>query len=425
MRLALTLALPMLASAQVAPLILTLQDAMARARAYSPAVYSAGISAELAREDTVQARAALLPGVSWLNQFVYTQPNGTPSGVFVSNDGPHVYNNQAVIHGDLYSPEKRAGYRRALAAEAAARARAEIAGRGLIAVVAQDYYAMVAGQRALANARQSLREAQQFLAITEKQEAGGEAAHADVVKAQILEEQRRRDMDNAQLALEKTRIGFGVLLFADYGQPFSVVDDLEPPPLLPSLDEIRSIAAKNSPEIRAAQATVEQQTHDAAAARAARLPSLSVDYFFGINANQYAVHNPDGQRNLGSAGAATLNIPVWTWGASRSRVRQADLRLELARKDLSLTQRQLLANLNAFYLEADAASVQMASLRRSLELSIQSLRLTLLRYEAGEVTALEVSDAQSTLAQARAAQDDGLVRYRVALANLQTLTGAF
>jgi len=34
-------------------------------------------------------------------------------------------------------------------------------------------------------------------------------------------------------------------------------------------------------------------------------------------------------------------------------------------------------------------------------------------------------DAQSTLAQARNSYDDGLVRYRVGLAELQTLTGAF
>ncbi len=48
-----------------------------------------------------------------------------------------------------------------------------------------------------------------------------------------------------------------------------------------------------------------------------------------------------------------------------------------------------------------------------------------MRYQAGECTALEVVDAQTTLAEARNAYDDGLVRYRVALANLQTLTGAF
>ena len=41
----------------------------------------------------------------------------------------------------------------------------------------------------------------------------------------------------------------------------------------------------------------------------------------------------------------------------------------------------------------------------------------------GESTALEVVDAQNVLVQARNAYDDAQVRYRVALAELQTLTG--
>ena len=36
---------------------------------------------------------------------------------------------------------------------------------------------------------------------------------------------------------------------------------------------------------------------------------------------------------------------------------------------------------------------------------------------------LEVVDAQTTFAQTNAAYQDGALRYRVALANLQTLTG--
>jgi outer membrane protein TolC len=65
------------------------------------------------------------------------------------------------------------------------------------------------------------------------------------------------------------------------------------------------------------------------------------------------------------------------------------------------------------------------SLRTSNDLASESLRLTLLRYEAGEATALEVVDAQSTAALARNQYVDGLYRYRVALATLQNLTGNF
>ena len=64
-------------------------------------------------------------------------------------------------------------------------------------------------------------------------------------------------------------------------------------------------------------------------------------------------------------------------------------------------------------------------LRNSADLAAESLRLTNLRYQAGEATALEVVDAQNTLTQARNNYRDGEARYHVAIANLQTLTGSF
>src|SRR5437868_3583725 len=187
-----------------APLALTLQDALARARTTNQQYLSATISAQLAHEDRVQAKAALLPTVNYFNQFIYTEPNGTPSGVFVANDGPHVYNSQGIVHGDIFAPGKRAEYQRAIAAEAVARAKADVAARGLIATVVQNYYGLVTAARKTRNAQQSLREAEQFMDITRKQEGGGEVAHSDVVKAQIQLEQRQRDAQEARLNEEKS-----------------------------------------------------------------------------------------------------------------------------------------------------------------------------------------------------------------------------
>ncbi len=404
---------------------LDLPGALQRAQSYSQQFLQAGIAAALAREDRIQARAALFPTLNAFNQYIYTQGNGTPSGVFVANDGVHVYNEQAVVHAELFSFAKRAEYQRAVAAEAAARARKDIASRGLVATVAQNYYALVTAQRHEANARRTLDEARAFLDITEKQERGGEVAHADVVKARLQYQQRQRDLLEAQTNTQKARMGLGVLLFSDIAQQFQIADDLGHETPLPALEEVRTLALSNSPELRAAQAGLKQAGAGVQAARGTYYPSLVIDYFFGIDANVLGFRGPDDRKNLGSVVQATVNVPVWNWGATRSKVRQAELQQRQAQLDLTFAQRTLQSSLNAFYLEAQAARAQLDSLRSSADLSAESLRLTVLRYQAGEATALEVTDAQSTLAQARNAYDDGLARYRLALASLQTLTGRF
>ena len=106
-------------------------------------------------------------------------------------------------------------------------------------------------------------------------------------------------------------------------------------------------------------------------------------------------------------------------------MRQAEIKREQANVELTAAQRTLLRNLQAYYQEAQVARAQVESLRHSVDLSVETLRLTGLKYQNGEANILELVDAQTLLIQARNSYDDALVRYRVALSNLQTLTGTF
>ena len=403
---------------------INLEEALEYARKNSPQLLSARIGSQLAHEDHQQLRASFLPNINYLNQYLYTQGNGTPSGVFIANDGVHVYNSQAVVHQELFFPGRRAEYQQANLAEAIAMARTEIVSRGLIATVVQAYYSQVVADRRVVSAQKALEDARFFFEITQKQQQGGEVARSDVVKAQLLLFQRERECREAKLSQDKARLALGVLLFADFRRDFKVVDDLPSTRSLPSFEEVQHLASRQNPDLRAAQLALQHEKVGINGARTAYLPSLSFDYFFGINSNQFATRS-EGIQRLGSSAQVTLNIPVWNWGSTQSKVRQAQMHFQQAQADLSLTQRQLLANLHSFYLEAQLSQSQLDSLQQSVNSSQESLRLILLRYKAGESTVLEVVDAENTQVQARNALDDGWMRFRSALANLQTLTGAY
>jgi len=414
-----------------APLVLTLQDALTRAKANNPQFRAALTDLELAHQDTVQSRAQLLPNVNYNMQFIYTQGNGVsrsqtpaPAGRYIANNGVHEYIAQGNVHQTL-SPGMLADYRRVAAAEALSRAKSEIATRGLVVTVVQAYYGYVVAQRKYATAQKAAFEADRFLGISQKLQNGGEVAHSDVIKAQIQNQQQQRELQNALLAMNKSHLDLAVLLFPNFEENFSVVDDLRLPDPLPSFGEVQTAATKSNPEIRVALASLRQTDQEVKIAWAALLPSAGLDYFYGIDANQFAARDRNGFRNLGYEASATLQLPIWNWGAGYSKVKQADLRRQQARVELSSAQRRLLADLRSFYDETETSRLQLESLSQTAGLASDSLRLTTLRYQAGEATVLEVVDAQNTLTLARNAYDDGQVRFQVALANLQTLTGSF
>jgi outer membrane protein TolC len=421
--------------AQGAPLTITLQDALQRARMNDPQYRLAATDVGLARQDRVQARAGLLPNVNFNGSFIYTQgvgtrqadcfasPLGCPNSRYVANNGVHEYVSQADVREAL-SVTNMADYRRSNAALAEAKAKAEIAARGLVVTVTQAYYALVVAERKYATAQRAQDEAARFLDISQKLEKGGEVAHADVIKARIQAQQSDRSLQEARIDMERSRLDLAVLLFPDFNQDYTVVDDLQSPEPLPTFAEVETAGRKNNPDLRAALAAYQVAQHEVTAAWGGLLPALTVDYFYGIDANQFAVRT-DGVRNLGYSGVASLQIPIFSWGADRSKLKQAKLRRDQAHVELSYAQRQLLSHLREFYNQADTARSEMESLASSAELAAESLRLTTLRYQAGESTVLEVVDAQNTLTAARDAYDDGQSRYRLAIANLQTLTGTF
>jgi outer membrane protein TolC len=355
---------------------------------------------------------------------LYTQGNGTATGVFVASNGVHVYDEQLTVHADI-SVTKQAQYRSTLAAEAAAKARQDVARRGLAATVIQNYYGVISANRHRVNAVRALNEARQFEDLSQKQERGGEVARADVVKAQLQRRQREQQLNEAEVNVDKAKLALAVLIFQDLMQPFDVVDDLNAEAPAPAAEEGRQASFAANPDLQAAEASLRQATSGVTVARGDYFPIFSVDYFYGINSNFLSLTDPFGNRNIGSVVQATVTVPVWNWGSTRSRVRQAQIAQQQAQNDLNFAKRQVESNLDGYLLEARAARTQLAALLDSRALAEENLRLTTLRYTGGEATALEVVDAQSTASDARNGYDDGLGRYRLALANLEILMGRY
>lgn len=429
-----------------APLTLTLADALARAQKNSPDFQRALSAVKIAKSNQTQARAAMLPSFSNSTQYLNTQGNGiSPVGRFVTNDGVHVYREWLVVHQDLPGSffmdlgPKKAAYEKAVA-----EAGAKIAQRNLVVTVTQDYYALLVAQRSYAVAQQTLANAQHFLNISQQLEQGGEVAHQGVIRFQLQVSQAQRDLQDAQLGMSEARLNLAVLLFPALNEDFTIVDDLDTPPVLPSFKQAEAMAKDHNPEVASALASYNSARVDVASARADFLPSFSIDLDYGIEANHFAlrsVNNTVGptkdpitgnvitpapvQPNLGYFVTYSMNIPVWDWGARISKLHQAEEQRRVADLDFLFAQRKVLSLLRSDYDESQVAWNQLATLRQSVDLAQQNLQLVTMQYQAGEAAVVDVLDAEASLASARNSYATGEARYRNALANLQTLTGSF
>jgi outer membrane protein TolC len=417
--------------ASVSSTVITLDEAISRARANQPEFAAAVAASGVANLDRSIARSALLPSAIYHNSYIYTQPNGLtnqagPNGTqnaprFIANNAVREYASQAIVN-ETIGLQQFTAVSQASAVAAVAAAELEIARRGLTATVVSLFYGSLAADRKLAVAQRAAHEAASLTTLTQQRETAREVAHADVIKAQLQQQQRDRDLADATLQAQKSRLELGVLLFQDPRAPFSLTIPTTPAPPA-TRAEVEAAAGRLNPELQSALASLRASSLAVTSARAAYLPDLGLNVTYGIDAEQFAVNGPNGARNLGYSASATLDIPVWDWLSTQHRVRQSEILRDSARVALSATQRRIIAQLDEFYAEATTAYDQLQSLALSAQTAQESLRLTRLRYTAGEATILEVVDAQTSLTTAELAREDGTVRYQTALANLQLLTG--
>jgi outer membrane protein TolC len=118
-----------------------------------------------------------------------------------------------------------------------------------------------------------------------------------------------------------------------------------------------------------------------------------------------------------------LSIPIFDWGAAKSRERQAQVRLQLAQNERAQAERGFAQEFSAARTQALSAATRIRLAAEGVKLAETNLSTSVARYRAGEAQIVEVTDAQTTLAAQRLAFFQALFDYRLALARLSQAAG--
>ena len=167
---------------------ITLEEAIQRAQISDVNYRTAAATKSIAGLDKSIARSALLPGVVYHNQYIYTKPGQLPlsptaggtttstgAPIFIANNSIHEYISQGAVTETIGIGGIANYYRLSAEAEASA-ARQEVARRGLVATVIGNYYNVLAAERKFVVAQRSADEALRFSQLTQKLEAGRDPA---------------------------------------------------------------------------------------------------------------------------------------------------------------------------------------------------------------------------------------------------------
>jgi outer membrane protein TolC len=410
---------------------LTRDEAVRLALAQASAFQTARYGELIASEDVRQARAAFLPRFTIPSTVIYNSPTlgpvtpGTPRAdrfSYISTNGVNEYQTLAGASGDIdLAGRLRAALRRSVALLEAAQAGTEIARRTLIQAVDDAYYGLALATAKRGSSELSLAAAEEFARITQLMYSAGEVAEVDVIRARLQVAARRDDLEQARAAEAVAGGGLRVLVGYDFATAIDAVDLTNELPDATSIDRFVASAISNRPEFAQIDAERRAAEQEAKAARAERRPQVSYSINGGFDSESLRsdlLHD-----HTGVLATLSVTIPIFDWGASRSREQQARLRAQSLESERNLAARSFTQQFYAARAQALAAASRYQLLNASVTDAERNVQASVARYRSGEAAIIEVTDAQSTLATQRAALFQALFDYQGARARLLQVTG--
>ncbi|HKE59269.1 MAG TPA: TolC family protein [Pyrinomonadaceae bacterium] len=407
---------------------LTLDDALRLANVQASTYQSAILNERIASEDVKQAQSAFLPKLSAPLAYIYTTPaSGLPPGEprapsFIASDAIGAYEAFLSVSGDLDIAGKlRATLARNRALLAAAHAGTEVARRALAQAVIESYYGLalaIAQNRAAAG---NLSAAEEFEHITSLLFSGGEVAQVDLTRAQLQTLTRRDELERARVNEEVAAGSLRVLVGYEFSRPIATSDLALALPNDAEYEQYKSEDVTRRPEFIQFEQELLAARQEVKIARADRLPSLSYSINGGFDSD--SLTQPRLRQHTGASATISFSIPIFDWGASRSREQQARLRAQVAENERTLAQRGFTQQFYAARAQATSAAARIRLARDGVNKAQDNVTASIARYRAGEAQIVEVTDAQTTLVEQRSALSQALFDYQTALARLKQATG--
>ncbi|EIL93949.1 MULTISPECIES: TolC family outer membrane protein [Rhodanobacter] len=369
-----------------------LLDAYREARNNDPVLSQADASRLATGEGVTQARAQLLPQI------------GASMSLNQTNGGGQIgHSRSRTINGTLsQSVLDFSKYANLKAAHSASEAQDELyasAGQQLYVRVVAAYFGVLTSEDGLTYAKANEDAFRQQYEQSDQRFKVGLSAITDVYQAKAYYEAAKSQTIAAQNTLNDSREALAQITGKPTGDLKKLRDDLPMQPPSPAdQDAWVKQALETNPDLLAQKSNVETAQHNISAARAAHLPTITAGVSYGKGAgwsegNAAARYRDPASTTIG----LTLNVPIFSGGATQSLVRQSIYQRDGAADALEAQRRQVVRDTLNYYRSVIAGIAQVESAKASVESGRKALEATRAGFEVGTQTMTNVLLAIQTL----------------------------
>ena len=286
----------------------------------------------------------------------------------------------------------------------------------------ENYFDAVTARAVLESDLEDKRFAEEILASANRRVTQGEGAQSDALQARTLLARAALETSRARGNSEKSIAVLSYTLGVPQGSNFTVMDpEHSTSENQRSLDDWLHEAQFRHPAIAAARAELEAAQAQENSTRAAGLPTLD------LQANYYANGFPqqgltDSHQRSATVGIS-VTIPLFDGFLTQHRVHEAQANVDVKRTYLIDTERATFTEIVRAYSDATVAVANLSDSQTLLEAARAAQASSKRRYDSGVTDILELLETQRALSDARAETAKSLAEWHSARLRLLAASG--
>ena len=381
-----------------------LLDAYREARANDPVLSQAEATRLAIGEGVTQARAVMLPQLN--GSYGLTQQSAgsnLANNTLAGSEHSRTRSLSATLTQSVVDLSQWANLSAARSTAESQDATYEAAVQDLYVRVTTAYFGVLTSQDGLIFAKANEDAFKEAYDQADQRFKVGLSAITDVYQAKSNYELAKAQTITAQNTLNDAREALTQITGKPAGELKKLREDLPlTPPNPADPNQWVQAALTSNATIQAGQYTVQSAEHSINAARAGHLPTLNASVSRGKDTTwlEHGNYNVPGNGDYGTTVGLSVNIPIFSGGATQSRVRQSIYQRDEAQDSLESTRRQVVRNTLNFYRSVVAGISQVEANRASVDSGQKALEATRAGFDVGTQTMLNVLNAIQTLTEA-------------------------
>ncbi|HTU32736.1 MAG TPA: TolC family protein [Candidatus Acidoferrum sp.] len=383
---------------------LSLQDAIDRGLKTNLGALLASSDVQTAQGQRWQQLSALLPHVSAAPYFDVSQVNlkefgfsfSFPGVALPSVVGPFSYfDARASVTQNLFNwgaiQNEHAATQRLQSSQHTYKDARDL----VVLAVGYNYLLATADEATIQTAQAQVNTAQALYKQAEDQVQAGTSPAIDALRNQVELQTREQQLIQAKNDFAIQKLTLARVIGLAPGQQFELTDKSPYEPFAGiTVDEALKQAYGSRSDYQAGLADVRAAQYMLSAAKAERYPSLNFSADYGVA----GVH-PDQSHGVMDV-RATVNVPIFTGGATHGDVLQAQAQLTEAQERLANLHAQIDQDVRTALLNLQSSSDQVSVAKSNIDLANQTLAQSRDRFSAGVTDSVEVVQSEEQVASA-------------------------